>query len=424
MSGHTACQRQIRLAKLSLIIAAAISASSCRSTTPAPEYDIAPQIAAVKTLMTRSDVARAVDFVDRDREFIVREWQTVTEIPAPSGEEEDRAEYVRQRVRECGLPLERDIAGNLIATRKGTGGGKRVVFDAHLDTVFSMRTNVKTRIESGRIFAPGVGDDTRNVVALLAMMRAMSAAQVQTKGDIIFLFSVEEETSFRGINQFIADRGKSVDRFIALDGGFGGFAYGGIGIYWDRYHFVGPGGHTRSNARILSATVPLARAINRIYGLRVPGNAWLNVGMLGGADVFNAKAADAWMSVDLRSNDAATLHRLDGQVESIVRREAERAGMKMRREEVSKSEPAALPGHRTSPMVQTTEAVFRAFGFEPDITDTASNHASPVILAGIPAISTGSAPCRGSHSEDENCEIEPILTGIKRNVVLAVALSE
>ena len=61
---------------------------------------------------------------------------------------------------------------------------------------------------------------------------------------------------------------------------------------------------------------------------------------------------------------------------------------------------------------------------DPEISDTASNHASVAILAGVPAISTGVAPCGKSHSVDEVCEIEPIYAGIKRNIVLAVALSE
>ncbi len=405
----------MKLARLALAV---LLLAACRTATVAPRVDLQP----VRALIERPDIARAMQSVDADRDNILAEWRLLTEIPAPSGHEAARAEKIIALLSGSGLAVERDAAGNVIATRKGTGGGPHVVFDAHLDTVFSLTTNVATRVENGRVFAPGAGDDTRNVEGLLAMIRAMNAAGVETRGDVTFLFTVEEETSFKGIKQFIADRGKSVDRFVALDGGFGDFTYGGIGIYWDRYHFTGPGGHTRSSTPPYSATLPVARAIQRIYRLRVPRNAWLNVGMLGGADVFNAKAADAWMSVDVRSSDPATLHRLDRQIEAIVRDEAARVGMRMRREEVSKSEPAMIAGHRTSPMVLTTEAVWRAFGFTPQIPDTASNHSSVALLAGIPAISTGVAPCRASHSEQENCEIEPILVGVKRNIVLAVAL--
>jgi acetylornithine deacetylase/succinyl-diaminopimelate desuccinylase-like protein len=401
----------------------ALGIAGCR-TASVPRYDIVPKVAEAQALMERPDLVRAMQFVDADRERIVSEWRALSEIPAPSGHEAARGERVAALLAESSLDVERDSAGNVYATRKGTGGGRHVVFDAHLDTVFALDTNLTTRVEDGRLHGPGAGDDTRNVEAILAMARAMTAANVETRGDVTFLFTVEEETTFRGVRQYIADHGPAVSSFVALDGGYGGFTYAGIGIYWDRYHILGPGGHTRSSNPPRSATLPLARAIERLYRLRIPRNAWLNVGMLGGADVFNAKAADAWMSVDLRSSSAGTLHRLDREVERIVRREAARAGMQVKREQVSKSEPAFIAGHRTSPMVLTAEAVWRAFGFDPSITDTASNHASPALLAGIPAISTGTAPCRGGHSLDESCEIEPIFTGIKRNIVLAVALAD
>ena len=150
----------------------------------------------------------------------------------------------------------------------------------------------------------------------------------------------------------------------------------------------------------------------------------MNIGMLGAGDVFNAKASDAWFTADLRSNDQQSLLWLDREVESIANEEAKRAGMTVKRDVVSKSEVASLPGHRDSEMVQQTEAVWRAFGFDPPITDTASNHTSAALLAGVPAIGTGTGPCEHGHALEEVCEIEPVFTGTKRNVVLAVVLAE
>jgi tripeptide aminopeptidase len=403
---------------------------SCRTTAPPdvlvepPAYDLQPWLDRAREVMRRPDVEHAMSFVASDRETIVRQWVAINEIPAPSGHEAARADRVIELLRGSGLEIERDAAGNVIATRRGSGGGRHVVFDAHLDTVFPLTTDVKTRVEADRIHGPGVGDNTRNVVALLAMIRAMEAGGVETAGDITFLFSVEEETTFRGIRKFLGDRGTTVDAFVALDGGHEDFTYGGIGIYWDRYYVAGPGGHTRSPSPPVSATLAVARAIDRIYALPMPGYAWVNVGMLGAGDVFNAKASEAWMSVDLRSSDAATLHRLDGEVEAIVHEEAAKLGMTARRENVSRSEVARLEGHRTSPMVLATEAVWRTFGFDPRITATASNHASVVLLAGIPAISTGVAPCSHAHAQNESCAIEPAVTGIQRNIALAVMLSQ
>jgi tripeptide aminopeptidase len=400
--------------------------TACATAPPAAdEPRRAVPVAEMQALIARADLTRAFESVERDREGIVAQWRALTEIPAPSGHEAKRAAFVESLLREYGLSdVGRDAAGNVMGTRRGTGGGKRVVLDAHLDTVFALDTNVTTRVENGRIHAPGVGDNTRNVAALLAAIRAMNDAQLQTKGDLVFLFTVEEETNFRGVDQFLADHRADVDRFVALDGGYSNFTYGGTGIYWHRYHVIGPGGHTRSSTPPHSATLPLARAIERVYALPLPKSSWLNIGMLGGAEVFNAKASDAWMSVDLRSTVQADLQRLDAAIQQIVEEEAARAGMTSRRDVVSTEEVASLPGHRNSEMVATVEAVFRAFGFDPEITDTASNHTSAAIRAGIPAVGMGTAPCEGAHALHESCEIEPIFKGIKRTIALAVALSE
>jgi acetylornithine deacetylase/succinyl-diaminopimelate desuccinylase-like protein len=99
-------------------------------------------------------------------------------------------------------------------------------------------------------------------------------------------------------------------------------------------------------------------------------------------------------------------------------------GLTTKRDVVSVEEPAHLPGHRESEMVRITEAVYRAFGHDPSITNTASNHTSAAIRAGIPAVGMGTGPCEGSHGLQENCEIEPIFQGIKRTLVLVVALAE
>jgi acetylornithine deacetylase/succinyl-diaminopimelate desuccinylase-like protein len=318
-----------------------------------------------------------------------------------------------------------DSAGNLIAVRKGTGGGPVVVFDAHLDTVFQPGLKIKATVQDGRVYAPGVGDDTRNIEALLATIRALNRAEITTKGDLIFVFTVEEETSFKGVRHFIEDNKGKIDHYIALDGGYEGFTYAGIGINWYRHHFIGPGGHTRSRTPPYSASLPLARAISRIYELKVPSNpsSNLNIGMLGGSEVVNAKASDAWFTVDLRSTSNDVIADLEKKIATILDEEAKRAGMTVKTEVISTSPAAVIPGHRESQLVKISEAVHRAMGFDPPITNTGSNNSSVALLAGVSSISTGAGPCDDSHALTENCEIEPLYKGIKKILLLGLALA-
>lgn len=380
----------------------------------------------VNALANRADAKAANDYIDGHREDILREWIAITEINAPSGQEQARAKYIERLLRTYRLDdVQYDAAGNLVAVRKGTGGGPVIVFDAHLDTVFQPGLQIKAAVRDGKVYAPGVGDDTRNIEALLATIRALNEAKIKTKGDLFFVFTVEEETTFKGVKGYI-DRNKGkIDQYIALDGGYEGFTYAGIGINWYRHHFIGPGGHTRSRTPPYSATLPLARAIDRIYQLKVPANpsSNLNVGMLGGSEVVNAKASDAWFTVDLRSTSNEVMADLEKQIKTILDEEAARVSMTVKTEVISTSPAASIPGHRESYLVRMAEAVHRAMGFDPPITNSGSNNSSVALLAGVSSISTGSGPCNDSHALTENCEIEPFYKGIKKILLLEMALA-
>jgi tripeptide aminopeptidase len=398
-------------------------------TLPVPLFAQTPAeyLERAKALQNDVRVKAATDHIDKDRDQILREWIAITEINAPSQHEQERARYIEGLLRKYKLQEVRyDATGNLIAVRKGTGAGPAIVFDAHLDTVFQPGLKIKATVRDGRVYAPGVGDDTRNIEALLATIRALEAAEIKTRGDLIFVFTVEEETSLRGAEEFVKENKGKVDHYIALDGGYEGFTYAGIGINWYRHHFIGPGGHTRSRTPPYSASLPLARAIARIYELKVPTSppSNLNIGMLGGSEVVNAKASDAWFTVDLRSTNNEVVADLEKRIAEILEEEARRADMKLKTDIISTSPAAVIPGHRDSRLVKVAEAVHRVMGFDPPITPTGSNNSSAALLAGISSISTGAGPCNDSHALTENCEIEPLYKGIKKILLLAVALAE
>ncbi len=407
--------------RIFLLLAALMLPGPLFAQTPA-EY-----LERVKALQNEARVKAATDHIDKDRDRILREWIAITEINAPSQHEQERARFIEQLLRKYKLQDVRfDATGNLIAVRKGAGGGPVIVFDAHLDTVFQPGLKIRATVREGRVHAPGVGDDTRNIEALLATMRALDAAGIKTKGDLIFVFTVEEESSLRGAEEFVKENKGKIDHYIALDGGYEGFTYAGIGINWYRHHFIGPGGHTRSRTPPYSASLPLARAVARIHELKVPANppSNLNIGMLGGSEVVNAKAADAWFTVDLRSTSNEVIADLEKRIAGILEEEARRAGMKVKTDVISTSPAAVIPGHRESRLVKVAEAVHRALGFNPPITNTGSNNSSAALLAGVSSISTGAGPCNDSHALTENCEIEPLYKGIKKILLLAVALAE
>jgi acetylornithine deacetylase/succinyl-diaminopimelate desuccinylase-like protein len=379
----------------------------------------------VKTIQDDPRVKAAFDHIDKDRDAILREWIAITEINAPSKQEQERAKFIESLLRKHKLEIRYDSAGNLIATRKGTSGGPVTVFDAHMDTVFQPGLKIKATVRDGRVYAPGVGDDTRNIEALLATIRALDAARIKTKGDLVFLFTTDEEVGMTGAKQYTKDNKGKVDYYVALDGGYEGFTYAGIAIILLGQAATRVPVLRRIRTPPYSATLPLARAIARIYELKVPTSpsSNLNIGMLGGSEVVNAKAADAWFSVDLRSTSNDVIADLEKKIAMILDEEATRAGVTVKTEVISASPAAILPGNRESNLVKIAEAVHRAMGFDPPIGNAGSNNSSAALLQGINSISTGAGPCSDSHALTENCEIEPLYKGIKKLLLLEVALA-
>ena len=91
----------------------------------------------------------------RDRE-IVRTQVAVSEIPAPTGEEEERADWVARRFRALGLAgVHMDGAGNVVGRRPGVSAREApVVVLAHLDTVFPREVALRVRREGPRLVGP------------------------------------------------------------------------------------------------------------------------------------------------------------------------------------------------------------------------------------------------------------------------------
>jgi tripeptide aminopeptidase len=183
--------------------------------------------------------------VDDRAAGIVDEWIRLVEIPAPSGKEQARSKYIRAEMEKLGLSdIRTDDIFNVSGVRKGSGGGPTVVFAAHMDTVFPEGTNLKVKREGDILRAPGVGDDTSNLMATLEMFRALNRGGVKTKGDLIFLASVQEEVGLLGAKHWLESSGYKPDLFVAIDVSATDVWYGALRIDQFKFFYTSPGAHT------------------------------------------------------------------------------------------------------------------------------------------------------------------------------------
>ena len=92
----------------------------------------------------------------------------LAQIPAPSNHEEKRAEFCKNWLQANGAKgVYIDDALNVIWPLNVTEDTPLFVFAAHSDVVFPDTELLPLRVEDGRIFCPGVGDDSASVAALM-----------------------------------------------------------------------------------------------------------------------------------------------------------------------------------------------------------------------------------------------------------------
>jgi tripeptide aminopeptidase len=393
------------------------------------------------SLIEKPEVHKALQSIDERATAIVDEWIRLVEIPAPSTKEQARAKYIRAEMEKLGLTqIRTDDMWNVSGVRKGTGGGPTVVFAAHTDTVFPEGTDVKVKRDGDILRAPGVGDDTSNLMATLEMFRALNRGGVQTKGDLIFLASSQEELGLLGAKHWLELSGYKPDMFVAVDVSSREVWYGALRITQLKFFYTSPGAHTMESRGAPSPAKAVAKAITALYEIPLPPVAAgldsfklpvLNVGMLGGGTVVNAIPREAWFTVDLRSLDSATQDRLESAVVSTAKRIGEQEGVGFRMErKMAVDYSKALPqkDRLNHPLVQNTLAVanyFRKPG-TPEIVaqDVGSTDANNAVAMGIPAVAIGATSERMPHRLEEEDDASSIVPGIKSMIVLAVALAK
>jgi tripeptide aminopeptidase len=257
----------------------------------------------VAAIMESAAYRKIVDVLGAEHDRTVDDIITLTEIPAPLFGEAAKSAHYLGMLRAHGLEdVEMDGVGNAMGLRRGAGNGPLIVVAAHLDTVFPAGTDVKVRREGTRLFAPGVGDDTRSLAVLLAYIRAMDAAGVRTTSDILFVGDVGEEGlgDLRGVRHLFTD-GKYRDRikaFFTVDSpDMDTMAVGGVGSKRFRVIFRGPGGHSFGAFGLVSPMYAMAQATLELSRVQVPARpkTTFSASVTGGGTSVNSIPNEVWM---------------------------------------------------------------------------------------------------------------------------------
>lgn len=355
----------------------------------------------------------------------------IQQIPAPTFSEEKRIAFIKDKFQQEGLSnVSVDEVGNVYARLPGEGAAAPLVFTAHVDTVFPTSVELKVARTTKKITGPGIGDNSLGVAALFGLSWLLecrgilnqrrsrnSESQVRTNlpGDVWLVANVGEEGlgDLCGMRSVVKRFGERVSGYVVLEGlALGQVYHRGLAVKRYRITASTPGGHSWVDHGKPSAVHELAALVNQLLAIPTPSRprSSLNVGVISGGTSVNTVAPEAFIELDLRSEDESTLAKLAAQIEYLVK--VGNKGSVRESIEVIGDRPAGEVS-ADHPLVRVALQSLERVGIPPTL-NIGSTDANFPLSMGLPAICLGLSTGGKAHTVNEFIHTEPLRQGLEQ----------
>ncbi len=342
--------------------------------------------------------------------------ETIQQIPAPTFSEGRRAAFIESRFAEEGLKfVAQDEIGNVYGVLPGRDSARPLLVSAHTDTVFPLDTDLQLRRSAGRIYGPGIGDNSLGVAGMFGILWGLRDRKISLPGDLILVANVGEEGlgDCKGMQAVVERYQDRPLAYICLEGmALGHIFHRGMGVRRYRVSVETGGGHSWVDYGQPSAIHEIAGIILRLAEMQLPKapRSTMNVGLVTGGTSVNTIAAGASCELDLRSEGAATLQQMDAQARQIIQAGV-RQGVEVTQSLLRERPSCAIP--LDHPLVAMAEQSLAAQGITPFLS-IGSTDASIPLSRGYPAVCIGLTTGSGAHSLDEFIYTDPVEKGIEQ----------
>lgn len=376
--------------------------------------------------------AIATAYADECHEEELELLRTLAQIPAPSGHEERRAEFIRDWLLAQGAPVGAvriDEAKNVILSLPagaGSGGGDDglAVFAAHTDVVFPDTDPLPLAESPTRLLAPGVGDDTANLVGLLLAARWFLRHRAPLDRPLLVVANSCEEGlgNLAGTRELFRHYAGRVREFTSFDLYLGTHVTHAVGSHRWRVICHTQGGHSWENFGRDNAIEALCSFIEDLYRLDLPTRAktTVNVGRFVGGTTVNSIAEEASVLVEYRSSSEECLEEMYGKFVVLVEehlKEKSRIDAKLIGRRPASGE--VVPDGQDELIAATDRVIRELGGVTPEHHESSTDANIPFSL-GIPAHTVGTVAGGLLHTREEWVEKESLRRGLA--VILALML--
>ncbi|MCR5809214.1 MAG: M20/M25/M40 family metallo-hydrolase [Clostridiales bacterium] len=348
--------------------------------------------------------------------------KTLAAIPAPSHHEEKRVEFITGLLRGWGAEgVYTDEAKNVcVPFGIDEGTSDITVYSAHTDVVFPDTEPLPVREEDGRLFAPGIGDDTANVTAILTLIRYILETGRKPKSPVLFVLNSCEEGlgNLKGVRQIMKDNAGRIKELVSFDCTFeDGMIVKAVGSERWRVNAKTQGGHSFGDFGSPNAIHRMSELVTALYSQQLPDISGVkttyNVGMINGGTSVNTIAPSCEILYEYRSDDRIALAFMRERFQELMW-DAQGRGAEFSAELIGErpcggrvdrdAYDALLARCETAITSVRSGNVKRGMG---------STDANIPLSLGVPAVTFGLYSGKGEHTRDEWLEIDSLRDGLK-----------
>lgn len=367
------------------------------------------------------------EYIQENQETAVELLRELCRIPAPSHHEERRAEFIKDWL--CAQGAEGvfiDEAKNVIYPYEWEEGRPVALFMAHTDTVFPDTESMGVFEKDGKMFSPGVGDDTANVAILMMVAGYVAQYHPKAKCSVVFAANSCEEGlgNLKGSKALIKRYGDNLCQVISFDGYMDEVCNCAVGSMRYRVEVKTEGGHSYADFGNRNALAELAAVIQKLYQYQVPADGsktTYNVGLVKGGTSVNTIAQQAEMLYEFRSDNLESMNQVKEYFEEVIN--AFRAdGLEVNVELIGErpcGRKSDKDPRQESLSAFCRDVIYEKTGKMPGFTSS-STDCNILFSLGIPAATLGLCLGEKPHTREEWIYVDSLKTGFAIGAALVL----
>lgn len=369
---------------------------------------------------------QAINYINECQEEQLELLINLAKIPAPSHKEDKRAEFCKQWLEKNGAKnIYIDDAKNVVYSINCETTNEIIVFTAHTDIVFGDEDELQVENKDGRLYAPGIGDDTSNVVNLLMCAKYVTQNNLSPQQGFLFIMNSCEEGlgNLNGSKKIIETYGTRIKEFISFDGYIGKCINKAVGSQRYKVTVTTEGGHSYADFGNQNAIYFLSAMIQTLYTINPPKKekTTYNVGNIIGGTSVNTIAESASMLYEFRSSDRDCLKQMETFFWSVIDSyrkmnigiDVEIIGIRPCDGDIDKV--------KLDNLTAKNKEIIKYYCGEEVVTSASSTDSNIPLSIGIPSNTVGTVKGGGAHTRGEWIDIESLYLGLK--IALTMVLS-